>query len=345
MVSEGAFFLGNKTIVVRPMEFGAPGPDEVLVRNMAVGVCGTDVHIFHGEPGSTDVNPPVVLGHEYSGIVEAVGESVDTVRIGDHVTIDPNIYCGRCTACRMGRKQNCPHMQGIGVSRDGGFARYCMGPQAQCIPLDPSLDFDIGAMTEPLACALHGIDRAGIQPGQTVVVIGGGPIGLLMVQLARLSGASCVVLSEPNAMRREIGLQVGADAAIDPVLEDLRARFTECSGRDGADVVIECVGIPIAARQAFEVADRGATILLFSVPKQDATVPLPLFDLFSKELTVMGSFVNPDTHLRAVNLLNSGRLQIRPLLTHTYGLHGVDQAIAMQMTDASIKVLVHPQED
>lgn len=345
MTAKGAFFLGDRTIEVRDMDLARPGPGDVLIKNMAAGICGTDVHIFNGEPGSTQVRLPVVLGHEFSGIVEQVGEAVTAVAAGDHVTVDPNIYCGKCMPCRMGKKQSCEHLEGIGVNRNGGFARYSLVPQTQCFRLDPSVDFDAGAMTEPLACALHGIDRAGIQPGQTVVVIGGGTIGLMMVQLARLSGATCLILSEPNAMRRKIGLEVGADAAIDPIGEDLPGRVAEISGRAGADVVIECVGKPVAAQQAFQVADRGATILLFSVPQQTATIPLPLFDVFSKELKILGSFVNPDTHQRAVNLLCSGRLEVQRLITHTYGLNSVEQAIRMQTQDASIKVLVHPQED
>jgi 2-desacetyl-2-hydroxyethyl bacteriochlorophyllide A dehydrogenase len=344
MKANGSFFLGNKTFEVRQMEFGPLGDGEVLIRNMAAGICGTDVHIYHGEAGSAEVVPPIVLGHEFSGVVEAIGSGVTTVKVGDHVTLDPNIYCGQCLPCRMGKKQNCEHLFALGVNVNGGFAEYCRAPQAQCFVLDPALPFDVGAMTEPLACALHGIDRAAIQPGQTVLVIGGGTIGLLMVQLARLSGASCIILSEPIAMRREIGLTVGADAAVDPINENLNERIHEISGRSGVDVVIECVGKTFATKQAIEAAGFGATVLLFSVPQLDATVPLPLFDVYKKELKIMGSFINPDTHQRAVNLLNSGRLQIQELITHTYGLSKVEDAILMQMKNESIKVLVHPQQ-
>lgn len=345
MEAKGSFFLGNKQFEVRKMEFGPLAPGQVLVKTMAAGICGTDVHIYHGEKGSAEVTPPVVLGHEYAGVVVDVGEGVTTVAVGDHVTLDPNMYCGKCLPCRMGKKQNCEHLFALGVNVNGGFAQYCVAPQAQCFRLDPSLDFDVGAMAEPLACALHGIDRANIRPGQSVLVVGGGTIGLLMVQLARLAGASTVLLSEPIEMRREIGLQVGADGCIDPLHEDVPGRIREMTGREGVDVVIECVGKVFAVEQAFSAAGFGATVMLFSVPQVDATAPLPLFDMYKKELTVTGSMINPDTHQRAVNLLNGGRLEIKKLITHVYGLQHVEDAILMQMKSDSIKVMVHPQEE
>ncbi|XOQ45142.1 MAG: Enoyl reductase (ER) domain-containing protein [Clostridium sp.] len=345
MTAKGSFFLGNKQFEVRNMMFGELSPDEVLIKNISAGICGTDVHIYHGEAGSAAVTPPVVLGHEYAGIVEKVGSAVTTVKPGDHVTVDPNMYCGQCLPCRMGKKQNCEHLQALGVNRNGGFAQYCIAPAAQCFRLDPNLDFDVGAMAEPLACALHGIDRAGIHPGQSVLVIGGGAIGLLMVQLARISGASCILLSEPIAMRRQIGMEIGADCVIDPIHENVLERIRAFTGQDGVDVVIECVGRTSATEQAFSAAGFGATVVLFSVPAVEATVPLPLFDIYKKELKILGSFINPDTHQRAVNLLNSGRIEVKKLITHVFGLSQVEDAILMQMKNESIKVVVHPQED
>lgn len=318
--------------------------NEVLVKTMSCGVCGTDVHIYHGGKGSADVTPPVVLGHEFAGVVEAVGDAVTTVRVGDHVALDPNMYCGTCTPCRMGKKQNCEHLFALGVNTNGGFAQYCVCPDTQCYQLNKDVPFDVGAMAEPLACAIHGIDRAAIRSGQSVLVIGGGPIGLIMVQLAKLAGAGTVILSEPVAARRALGLQLGADAVVDPVEEDLCQRLSDLLGQAGADVVIECVGIPRAAQQAIEAAARGATVLLFSVPPVDATIPLPLFDVYSKELTILGSIINPDTHQRAVNLINSGRILLEPLISHRYPLAQLENAILMQMNSDSIKVVVHPQE-
>lgn len=335
-------FLGNKTFAVTDLPTPHAGPGELVLRNQVCGVCGTDVHIYHGEPGSADVNPPVVLGHEYSGEVVEVGEGVTGFAVGDHVTVDPNIYCGHCSYCQNGKKQLCPSMEAIGVTRDGGFAQYSRIPASQAFKLEPTVPWEAAAMAEPLACCLHGIDLAGIQVGDKVCVVGGGAIGLLMVQLAKLSGASQIVLSEPNEKRRQVGLQLGANAALDPTRPDSQEAFAQVLG-GGANVVIECVGNVPAVKSAFQFAGKGATVLLFSVPKVDATFDLPLFDVYKKELTIKGSFVNPDTHARAVALINSGKVDFDPIITHRFPLDQLPEAIAMQMSDASIKVVVEAQ--
>lgn len=335
-------FLGNKTFAVTDLPTPHAGPGELVLRNQVCGVCGTDVHIYHGEPGSADVNPPVVLGHEYSGEVVEVGEGVTGFAVGDHVTVDPNIYCGHCAYCQNGKKQLCPSMEAIGVTRDGGFAQYSLIPASQAFKLEPTVPWEAAAMAEPLACCLHGIDLAGIQVGDKVCVVGGGAIGLLMVQLAKLSGASQIVLSEPNEKRRQVGLQLGANAALDPTRPDSQEAFAQVLG-GGANVVIECVGNVPAVKSAFQFAGKGATVLLFSVPKVDATFDLPLFDVYKKELTIKGSFVNPDTHARAVALINSGKVDFDPIITHRFPLDQLPEAIAMQMSDASIKVVVEAQ--
>jgi 2-desacetyl-2-hydroxyethyl bacteriochlorophyllide A dehydrogenase len=335
-------FLGNKTFAVTDLPTPHAGPGELVLRNQVCGVCGTDVHIYHGEPGSADVNPPVVLGHEYSGEVVEVGEGVTGFAVGDHVTVDPNIYCGHCAYCQNGKKQLCPSMEAIGVTRDGGFAQYSRIPASQAFKLEPTVPWEAAAMAEPLACCLHGIDLAGIQVGDKVCVVGGGAIGLLMVQLAKLSGASQIVLSEPNEKRRQVGLQLGANAALDPTRPDAQEAFAQVLG-GGANVVIECVGNVPAVKSAFQFAGKGATVLLFSVPKVDATFDLPLFDVYKKELTIKGSFVNPDTHARAVALINSGKVDFGPIITHRFTLDQLPEAIAMQMSDASIKVVVEAQ--
>ena len=339
---KGTFFLGNRKFEVREMSFGCPGPHEVFVRNMAAGICGTDVHIYFGEKGATDVNPPVVLGHEYSGIVEAVGDGVTAVKVGDCVTIDPNVYCGKCYHCRKGNKQFCDHMTAVGVNMDGGFAHYSMVPEAQVFKMNPAVGFEAMAMAEPLACCVHGIEQVDIRSGDYVAVVGGGAIGLLMVQLAKLRGAGTVILSEPVAARREVGLQVGADYAIDPLASDPLEQVRNLTGRQGVDVVIECVGKVFATQQSFDLADRGGRILLFSVPSPDAKFDMPLIDVFKKELKIYGSFVNPDSHQQAVDLINAGRIQTAPLITHRYPIEQLEEAIHMQMSAESIKVQIIP---
>ncbi len=321
------------------------GQGQVVIKNMAAGICGTDVHIFHGEPGSADVNPPVVLGHEYSGEIVEVGAGVEGFEVGDHVTVDPNIYCGHCYYCQTGKKQLCEHMEAIGVTMDGGFEQYSVVPASQAFKLDKNVPWKWGAMTEPTACCLRGIDRAGITTGDSVVIVGGGAIGLIMMQLAKLSGAAKICVSEPNSKRRQSALTLGADAAIDPTQPDYMQQLEKGLGQDGADVVIECVGNNAAVKSAFQFAKKGATIVLFSVPKVDATFPLPLFDVYKKELTIKGSFVNPDTHLRAVKLINAGRINYEPIITHTLGINHMEEAIKTQMGQESIKVVVDPWDE
>lgn len=340
----GAYFLGNQRIETRSLELPEPGEGQVLVRVSACGVCGTDVHIYHGGKGSAEVNPPVILGHEFSGHIVSLGSGVTGLEVGQLITVDPNIYCGKCRPCRQGQKQMCHHMRAVGVNMDGGFADYCLVPCAQCVPVPPGTDPELAALAEPLACCLHGIDRVGIRPGENVLVIGGGTIGQIMLQLARLAGAAKVVLSEPVALRRELALRLGADAAIDPIHEDLQQRLFELLSRDGADVVIECVGNPHTSAQAIDAAAGCGRVLLFGVPNPDAVLQTRMHPIFQKELTVMGSFVNPDTHSRAVALLSSGQLSLKELITHRFPVSQLEEAIQMQTGSESIKVLVKPEE-
>lgn len=340
----GAYFLGNQCIETRPLVLPEPGEGQVLVKVSACGVCGTDVHIYHGGKGSAEVVPPVILGHEFSGHIVKLGSGVTGLEEGQLITVDPNIYCGKCRPCRQGQKQMCHHMRAVGVNMDGGFADYCLVPYAQCVPVPEGTDPELAALAEPLACCLHGIDRVGIRPGENVLVIGGGTIGQIMLQLARLAGAAKVVLSEPVEIRRELAVRLGADAAIDPLREDLPQRLSELLSRDGADVVIECVGNPRTSAQAIDAAAGCGRVMLFGVPNPDAVLQTKMHPIFQKELTIMGSFVNPDTHSRAVALLSSGQLKLKELITHRFPVSQLEEAIKMQTGTQSIKVLVKPEE-
>lgn len=340
----GAYFLGNQTIETRPLVLPEPGEGQVLVKVCACGVCGTDVHIYHGGKGSADVTPPVILGHEFSGRIVKLGSGVTGLEEGQLITVDPNIYCGKCRPCRQGQKQMCHHMKAVGVNMDGGFADYCLVPYAQCVPVPEGTDPEVAALAEPLACCLHGIDRAGIRPGENVLVIGGGTIGQIMLQLARLAGAAKVVLSEPVAARRELAVRLGADGAIDPIHENLNERLSELLSKDGADVVIECVGSPRTSGQAIDAAAGCGRVLLFGVPDPEAVLQTKMHPIFQKELTIMGSFVNPDTHSRAVALLSSGQMKLKELITHRFPVSQLESAIQMQVSAESIKVLVKPEE-
>ena len=194
---KSAVFYGRHDLRVEERPIPEVGPQDVLIQVKACGVCGTDVHIFEGDKGAAEVTPPTILGHEFSGIVVKTGDAVKRWKPGDRVCIDPNSYCGACTPCRSGEVHFCEHMKGYGTTVDGGFAQYCAVNEKQVYRLGEHTSFEMGAMAEPVACCLHGIDMCRIRPGSQAVVIGGGMIGLLMLQLARLAGAAKVALLEP----------------------------------------------------------------------------------------------------------------------------------------------------
>ena len=220
-----------------------PRPGEVLVRVEAAGICGSDRHMFRGEYPTA---LPVTLGHEFCGIVEAQGEGATRIRPGTRVTCDPNIACGHCPACRAGRPNLCHNLVAIGVFRDGGFAEHVAIPEMQAFELPDDLDPVHGAFSEPLACCLHGLDVARIQPGGSVAILGGGVIGLLMVQLARLAGATTIVLATRQAPRRALALETGASHAIDPEAGDpvgtIRVRHSTLNDVNvGGEVVVRMI--------------------------------------------------------------------------------------------------------
>lgn len=274
-----------------------PGPHDLLVRVEACGICGTDRHLLHGEFPSS---PPVTLGHEFTGIVEAIGGDVSDIAIGARITGDPNIACGACPQCHAGRVNLCPKLQAIGIHRDGGFAEYVLVPRKQAFELPPSLDPVHGAFCEPLACCLHGVDLAGIRAGSSVAVLGGGVIGLLVVQLARLAGATTVVLSTRQAEKRRLAEEVGATATVDPSSADIIEQIAGKGGLvpGGVDVVIECAGVADTVRQSTRLARAGGTVVILGVMPQGETVEIEPFDILFRELRVLGSFINPFVHRR-----------------------------------------------
>ena len=318
-----------------------PGANDVLVRIEAAGVCGTDRHLLHGEFPS---EPPVTLGHEFCGIVEAVGSEVEALRPGMRVTGDPNIACGRCVQCQAGRVNLCRNLRAIGIHRDGGFAEYVCMPQNQAYELPLSVKATHGAFCEPLACCLHGVDRAGIEAGSSVVVLGGGVIGLLTVQLARLAGATRVVLSTRQASRRRLAEEVGATAPIDPSAGDVVTGITGPDGLlpGGADVVIECAGVPETMEQMAQLARPGGTVVILGVMPRGAKVAIEPFDILFRELKVVGSFINPFVHRRAADLVASGAIEIEKLITRQVALDEVSDVISNPPRVGEVKVLFVP---
>jgi L-iditol 2-dehydrogenase len=331
--------VGN--LFVREVEKPRPGPDDLLVRVEACGVCGTDRHLFLGEFPS---KPPVTIGHEFAGIIEAIGADVTGFKIGDRITGDPNISCGRCPQCMAGRVNLCRNLQAIGIHRDGGFADYVIVPQKQAFSLPIGLDPMHGVFCEPLACCLHGVDMAEIKTGSSVVVLGGGVIGLLVVQLARLAGATTVILSTRQESKRRLAEELGATASVDPSSSDIIEEIAGPHGLvpGGVDVVIECAGVAETVEQTTRLAKAGGTVVILGVMPQGAKVQIEPFDILFRELRVLGSFINPFVHRRAADLVASGAINVEKLISRRVSLDEAPEVVRNPARAGEVKVLVVP---
>ncbi|MGI8826744.1 MAG: zinc-dependent alcohol dehydrogenase family protein [Chloroflexota bacterium] len=328
-------------IHVRSVPEREPGSGEVVVRVRVCGVCGTDRHILRGE---YPAKLPVTLGHEFAGTVAAAGPDV-SLQAGLPVAVNPNISCGRCRECRCGDVALCRNRVALGVDVDGGLAQYAVVPASQLYPIPPDMSMAHGALCEPLACCLHGLDMAGIEPGMSVAVLGGGVIGQLMVQLARLAGANTVVLATRQASRRALAESLGATATTNPDSADTVAVISGSQGiaPGGVDVVLECAGTVTTFEQAVHLARRGGTILIFGVAPQEAVAAISPFDVFSRELRIFGSYLNPLTHGRAVELAAAGSLSLDPLITHRVSLSGVPGLLAAPPAPGEVKAMMVSQ--
>lgn len=295
--------------------------NEVKIQVKYCGICGTDIHIFHGDGGCCDVTPPLVPGHEFSGVVAEVGAGVKTVKVGDRVTGDPNDMCGECYFCKNGMQHFCKNNIGIGTTVDGGFAEYVIMREKQVYKVSDDLSFIEAAMTEPISCCLHGIDLCNIKAGDTVLVIGGGPIGMIMMQLAKNAGASKVIMSEPVEEKREQALKLGATKTIDPLHEDVEAVLAEYC--ENVNVVIECVGNVHTQADAVRFAGKGATIMYFGLAAPEESFPIKPDDIFKKELHITSSYINPYSFERAIQILESGTVELESLITNVVPLDDI----------------------
>jgi len=318
-----------------------PGDGELLIKVMASGICGTDVHIFHGGQGSADIKFPMVLGHEYAGIVEQTGPNAGDFKVGDRVCVDPNILCGHCYYCLNALGHFCENLVVSGVTLDGGFAQYAAVPFRAAYLIADDVPFEAGAMAEPLACCLHGIDMCNIQNGDSVVVMGGGLIGLLMVQLARLQGAARVVLVEPSAQKRAFGAQLGADICIDPFNEDVKAVLAK-AGVARVNAVIECVGKPSTIELAIDIAGKRSVVMMFGLTEPDEMISVKPFEIFRKEIEIKSSFINPYTIGRAVSLINAKKIDTTSMITEIVPLARLQEVLTNEEMRSRGKFVVAP---
>ena len=308
-----------------------PGPGEIVVRVEAAGICGTDRHLYKGEfPGKT----PVILGHEFSGIIAAVGAGV-ALPLGALITCDPNIPCGTCEFCRIGRPNLCPNNIAVGIHIDGGFAEYARLPAHRAHVLPAGLNPEHGAFCEPLACTLHGIDLGNPMPGQRVIVLGGGVIGLLALQLARNAGAE-VMLVTRQQVKRDLAMDLGATTTASTAKDALTL------WPQGADLVLECAGVVETVETAPYLTRRGGKVVILGVLPQGQKVQIEPLDLLLREITLIHSFINPFTQSRAAAMIASGKIALNPLISRRIPLSDVAGAITHPARAGEVKVLVIP---
>jgi len=317
--------------------------NEVLIRTKVCGICGTDVSMFLGRYLPTK---PVIPGHEFSGDVVEVGEDVKTIKVGDRVTVDENVSCGTCYYCKHQQKLFCPHLYQIGIHSNGGFAEYFKTPKENVFKLPSEISYEYAAFTEPVACAMRAVDRAGIVTGDRVVVIGDGPIGLSCAQIAKIDGASNVIVIGHRDYRLKKALELGADITVNCLEKDPTKIVKEATNNIGPDVVIEAVGTSLTYLQALELVRRGGKVAVMGVPSATDKIEIYSFNhIFNKELTLHASFAGTyDTWIRALALISSGRFKVAPLLTHKVSLDKIPEGIKLMMNreDGVIKILSSP---
>jgi len=336
---KAARFYEKHRLIVEDVPVRQPDDNGVFIRVRYCGVCGTDVHIFEGDKGSARVDPPVILGHELSGDVIKVGEKVKNIKIGDRVSVDPNLYCGKCYFCANGKKHLCEHMVGLGTAADGGFAEYVTVPEELVFPVADNVSYEAAAMTEPISCCLHGMNLTDVDIGDTVMIVGTGNIGMIMLQLAKHAGAAKIIAVEPNEKRREKAKCLGADICIDPLSDDTEA-ILWANGVKNIERVIDCAGLTSTAEYSLKYAGRGATVMLFGLTAPDDVMSLKPFELFQKELTIKGSFVNPDSFEKAGRLLETGAVKVDSLITDIVPLDDIQSVFENRLYAKDGKVLI-----
>lgn len=335
---KAAVYHGKQDIRVEDVALREIEPNEVVIKVKYCGVCGTDIHIYNGDGGSFAVHPPLIPGHEFSGVIDRIGADVKSVKVGDRVTGDPNDMCGACYFCKNAMEHFCTDNIGIGTTQDGGFAEYVIIHEKQVYKFSEDLSFMEAAMTEPISCCLHGIDLCEIKSGSTVLVIGGGPIGMIMMQLAKHAGASKVIMSEPVAEKREIALKLGADKVIDPLHEDVKAQLADYCAN--VNCVIECVGNTHTEEAAISYAGKGAVVMFFGLASPNDTISVKPDDIFKKELKITSSFINPYTFERAISILESHALDLKSIVANVLPLDRIGEVFTNRDLIRAGKVMI-----
>jgi L-iditol 2-dehydrogenase len=321
-----------------------PGPKDVIIRIKSCGICGSDIHSYKGK--HPFVRPPIVLGHEFAGIVESVGSEVSRFKPGDAVTAEPNMVCGKCYNCRHGRYNICENLQVIGnVGYDGAFADFLSMPEHKVVKLPQNMDYDLGAMVEPAAVAIHAVRESGLSLGDHVLVVGAGTIGLMTLQTVREAGAAKIIVSDVVDARLKLASELGADIVFNPanskqsLLEFVQDQF----GPDKADLIFDCVSIQATVDSCIEAARKGTRIMLVGVPEEPVNTNLAFVQ--DRELELVGTLMyRMDDFKIAADYIANGKIEAKKLISHTYPFDKLEEAFEMAENpdnlEEKIKIMV-----
>lgn len=320
----------SEGLQLRRVPVPEPGPGEVLVKVQASSICGTDLHIYKWDGwAEANVATPNIVGHEFAGVVAAVGADVHNVRPGDPVSAEGHVVCGVCKACRSGNAHVCPHTRSFGISMPGCFAEYAIVPAANVVRNDAELPAEIACLQDPLGNAVHAA-MAGELSGRSVAVVGAGPIGLMAVAVAKACGASVVIAADINPYRLQLAKEMGADSVVDTSSERLSERLKALTGGEGAEVLLEMSGHPAAIREGLEGTANAGRVSLLGIPSGEVSLDLARSVIFKglhlDGITGRRMFT---TWHQVKGLLASGKLDLAPLVTHRFKLEQYEEAFAL----------------
>lgn len=320
-----------------------PGPGDVLVHVQRVGVCGSDVHYYtHGKIGPFVVENPIVLGHEMSGVIEAVGAGVSTDRIGERVAVEPGVPDRICEFCRAGRYNLCPNMQFMATPPyDGALADYIVTPSDFAFALPDNVTLDEGALMEPLAVGVYAVHRSGLMAGQSVAIIGAGPIGLVTLQVAKAAGAGQIIIVDLDENRLATAKSLGATEVINASKTDAKAAIDAATKGRGVDAVFEAAGSAKTAALAVHSAKRGGRVVVIGLPPED-NFPYPLVYAASREIDIFTVFRYANVYPLAIALVAQGRVDVKSLITHRFKLETSEDALKLSdsRADGVIKAMI-----
>ena len=313
--------------------------DEVLLRVDRAGICGTDLHILHTPPGHP-ATPGAILGHEYVATLLDAGDGVRGFEKGDRVIVDPNLTCGRCSPCRVGRTNACENMTTLGIFLNGGLAAFNVAPAKALHKIRGDVPVEQAALVEPLTCVLHAFEKAAVQPGESVAIFGAGPIGLLFLLLFRAAGAGSIAVVEPASYRAGKAKECGADEVIDFAGTEAVEAIQSVSG-GGVDITVDAVGR--CMEPALKAACPGGRVLLFGMDQHSAPT-VNQFDISRRELTIFGSFIQQTAFPKVVRLLETGTLPTAQLITHQLPLSEFGQAVELLESGEAVKIVLNPSQ-